>query len=481
MTVAAGFGCGSEDKGTPTCELTSAPLSTLKITVDGTRILDAQGREIILRGVNTGGRSKFPPFFPFPFQESGLPEQASAPPFEDALDLYLDRVESWGHNVLRLPFTWEAVEPTEAAYDATYLGRYTAVVDGAAARGLRVIVDFHQDVFARPYCGDGFPLWTLEQPVPDPPANCENWFMGYMTNDDVKNAFDRLWSNTDGLMDKLKDMWRHVASELWPRDNVIGFEIINEPGAGTAQEDVWAPTVLTPFYSEMVTVIKENAPDAPIFFDSTGTSALDAQTALERPTGEGLVFAPHYYDSEVIMFGTWSGLTTVLEPIGRWRAKADGWGIPVLLGEFGIRPHTDNAAQYVRLNFDALDEHLMHGAIWEYSSTVDDWNNENMSLVDGDGQERETVVEIIRAYPAAVAGRITSFFYDAENRSGTLTFEAQADGLTEIAAPTRLYPDGATVRVTGVDACWAYDIAAQRLLVQTKEAGTATVTFSPTD
>ena len=94
----------------------------------------------------------------------------------------LDPLPGWGVNVLRLLFTWEAYEPSPGTYDDAYLSYYEGVVDAAAARGLWVVVDFHQDAFSRASiggCGEGFPQWavppTVTPAAPDNGADCANW------------------------------------------------------------------------------------------------------------------------------------------------------------------------------------------------------------------------------------------------------------------------------------------------------------------
>jgi len=452
--------------------------TTLRLTLDGTKLRDENGREVLLRGVNAGGRSKLFPFFPFPFAESGHPDQAVAPPFETAAAEYFDRIASWGHNVVRLPFTWEAVESERGNYDTQFLDRYRRLCELCQERGLRVIVDLHQDVFARPYCGDGFPLWACPAPVPEAPEDCSDWFMSYLSGEtEAATAFDRFWSNADGLRDALGAMWSEVAGRMWGVDAVIGFEILNEPHRGNADESTWGETVLPAFYEELANVIRAAAPGALVFFDSTGVDAVNASTRVHRPTGDHFVFAPHFYSISAFVEGFDHDPAAVLGGLGRWADHRSTWNLPVLIGEFGIKPTADESNVYYRAHWDALDAHLLHATLWEYSSTTDDWNDEAMSIFSPDGEETVGVTEAIRAYPRAVAGELVSFYYDADTRAGELVFEAVADGVTELVAPARLYPDGVSARVTGIDGCATSTAGVVYVIAAT--AGTATVTFEP--
>ena len=469
----------TDDTAVAACAATRPDLPTRRLDVEGMLLVDAVDREVLLRGVNAGGRSKLAPFFPFPFAESGHPLQSDAPAFDDAVGVYFDRVAAWGHDVVRLPFSWEALEPTRGTWDEAWLDRYEAMIEAAGARGLRVIVDFHQDVFARPYCGDGFPVWACPEPVPETPADCSSWFLGYFQDDHQKAAFDNFWANGDGLRDDFLVMWEHMVARTWPHDHVIGFEIINEPGNGSADEAEWAPDVLTPFYEEVGAAIRGWAPGALVFFDGTGIDAVTQETEVELPAGDGFVFAPHFYDGNVFLGGEIGGVEYVEEGLGKWAALRDAWGVPALVGEFGIRSDHPSAADYVRFNFDYLDAYGLHGTLWEYSTTADDWNQEAMSVISPAGEETVVVDAMVRAYPMAVAGRVTAWSYDALERAGELVYEARADGVTEIAAPARLYGAGVEATLTGVEGCWAWDAEAGVLVVRTLEAGTATVGLEP--
>jgi hypothetical protein len=127
--------------------------------------------------------------------------------------------------------------------------------------------------------------------------------------------------------------------------------------------------------------------------------------------------------------------------------------VPVLVGEFGIKPAFADATGYARACYAAFDHHLLHATQWEYSTTVDDWNGEAMSITGAGGDESALVPVLVRAYPRAVAGAMASFQFDPATREGELVYQATAGGVTEIVAPVRLYPDGVSARLRGVGGC----------------------------
>jgi len=269
-----------------------------------------------------------------------------------------------------------------------------------------------------------------------------------------------------------------VAARLWPVDGVIGFDVMNEPHYGTAEPDAWSRDVLRPFFERLAVVLREEAPQALIFFEPSGVDAADRVTALEPPAGGGFVFAPHYYAATVFLLGPDAATYDTDADLASWVEQTAGWGVPLLLGEFGSKTGTAGGARYLRANFDSLDRYLFHGTAWDYSTARDDWNAEGYSVTRYGGEETPSVAALVRAYPRAVAGRITSFVFDADTRRGTLSFAA-APGVTELAAPTRLYPGGVDASLEGVGGRAAWDAEHGLLLVQTTGAGAATVSFAP--
>jgi endoglycosylceramidase len=455
------------------------PSPSLRVAVDGRALRDAAGRELLLRGINCGGRSKLSPFLPFEFRESGLPAQAAAPVFAEALARYVERVRGWGLNVVRLPWIWEALEPERGSIDELYLERYLATARAFSRRGIRVVVDFHQDVFARPYCGDGFPLWACPQPAPETPKDCTQWYSGYLSSPAVRAAFDRFWRNEDGVQDAFVAAWQRVAAAAWRIDGVIGFDLINEPFNGSAPAATWYRETLRPFYARLASALHAVAPGALLLVEPTALDGPAAETKLELPAAAGLVLAPHYYNPLVFLYREWTGSMDLAQPIGSWAGYGAAFGVPVFVGEFGVARSVKGGGEYLRALYAALDRFALHGTQWEISESALDWNDEGYNVLEADGRERPSVASLLRAYPRAVAGKLASFAFDPATRSGELEFAATAGGVTEVAAPARLYPDGATATIEGVPGSATWDAAREVIVVEIWSAGNARLRFRP--
>jgi Glycoside hydrolase family 5 C-terminal domain/Cellulase (glycosyl hydrolase family 5) len=124
------------------------------IRVEGERFVDAEGRTLLLRGVNLGGSSKLP--------KAGASFVGRPFPLDEA-DAHFERLARWGLTTVRLVAPWEALEHQgPRQYDAAWLEHLEAVIASAGEHGLSVFVDFHQDVWSRFTGGDGAPRWTLE-------------------------------------------------------------------------------------------------------------------------------------------------------------------------------------------------------------------------------------------------------------------------------------------------------------------------------
>jgi endoglycosylceramidase len=62
-------------------------------------------------------------------------------------------------NSIRLAVYWAALEPERGVYNHTYLDVIESIVTTCQQKGIYVLLEFHQDVLASQFCGQGAPLW----------------------------------------------------------------------------------------------------------------------------------------------------------------------------------------------------------------------------------------------------------------------------------------------------------------------------------
>src|SRR5205085_8209759 len=112
---------------------------------NGRWFTDASGRVVIFHGVNMV--MKVPPY------------QPSAMGFGDD-DAALLAHE--GFNTVRLGLILKGLEPKPGVFNDAYLNAYLATVRTLGAHGIKVLVDFHQDLFNERFSGEGLPDWMVQ-------------------------------------------------------------------------------------------------------------------------------------------------------------------------------------------------------------------------------------------------------------------------------------------------------------------------------
>ena len=243
----------------------------------GTCFIDANGRQIILRGLNLGGDSKVPwpnggTQYPDDFANHREVSFTGRPFLRCDADQHFKRIKGWGFNCLRLLTTWEAVEHAgPGQYDTHYLDHLQDICRMAGEHGLYVFIDFHQDVWSRMSGGDGAPGWTFEAVGLDftrfDAANAAHVMQhrfDYQQSPDVQAAYPSMsWASnyrmpanaimwtlfwgskhitpeflidglaaSDYLQSHLLGAMAQVAQRVASMPHVIGFDSLNEPGLG---------------------------------------------------------------------------------------------------------------------------------------------------------------------------------------------------------------------------------------------------------
>lgn len=108
--------------------------------------IDNYGRIRIFHGVNAV--YKISPWIPI---TEGFDKDNSLSDIDASI------IKSWGMNIIRLGIMWPGVEPVKGYYNTTYLDEIEKIVDIMAKKDIYVLVDFHQDLWHRKFCGEGVP------------------------------------------------------------------------------------------------------------------------------------------------------------------------------------------------------------------------------------------------------------------------------------------------------------------------------------
>ncbi|GAC1474651.1 MAG: cellulase family glycosylhydrolase [Isosphaeraceae bacterium] len=417
------------------------------LRVTGRHFTDQAGRVVFLRGVNVSGGAKVPPFLP-------VRDHAS-----------LDRLVPLGFNVIRLVFIWEAFEPAPGCYDQDYLARMRGIAEAAWARGLHVIVDIHQDGFARCLsqgCGDGFPLWAISARAravpPDNGPECARWPILMATDPGMHRSFSDFYADVAGVRTRYLLMLRRVAMAFGEIPGVIGYDLLNEPWGNERRE-------LGPLLHDAALVLRDQDPSAILFIEGHVTTNFGLQTRLRRPEFDNFAYAPHYYKPTTILRNRWSGRTLMIDhAFANMEAKAREWDVPLFVSEFGVPAQATRANDYVSYLYDRLDAALASGAQWNDTPSwnpreKDGWNGEDFSILDQNGQPRNNAPS--RPYPRAVAGQPLHFQYQRRSpplQGSMLEFvwvHRPEQGATELFVPNSLFPSDAVLMVEAPGAkCW---------------------------
>jgi endoglycosylceramidase len=128
-------------------------LSRIQVDPNSQHFVDEYGRVRIFHGVNVV--YKLPPF---------LPNLTDFDPQNSLTEDDLNNLHKWGFNVIRFYTAWMGVNPTsENDINQDYLSQLSTAVQMMENKGIYALLDCHQDVFSRYFCGEGVPDWVAKQ------------------------------------------------------------------------------------------------------------------------------------------------------------------------------------------------------------------------------------------------------------------------------------------------------------------------------
>jgi endoglycosylceramidase len=401
------------------------------VTVGKGFLRDAQGRALILRGANVSGKAKEPPYFDF----HGPADFARMRP-------------DWGMNGIRFLVLWSAVEPTEGQYDDAYLDAVAQRIGWAQDAGLYVVLDMHQDVFGIGFQsggGDGAPLWACDAQSYATFQPTNPWFFENLSSQ-VSGCYDGFWQS-DELQSHYAEAWRRVAERLVGYDNVIGFDVMNEPYWGSYEISHFEQDRLEPFYERVVPVVRSAAPAWIAFIEPSSSRNLGGTSSLTPPSFGNYVYAPHSYDRNAESGDGFDPADApgIVSNVAALAQEAQALGGALWVGEYGGSQDESGIVAYMTAQYDAAGAVAASTMYWDYTMG-------GYGLLAPDGTEAQPLVDtLVRPYPELVAGTPVSYAFDAGSSTFSFTFHPDRGiaGPTVVEVPARVYPAGYTIACDG--------------------------------
>lgn len=415
-------------------------------------VTDADGRSLLLRGLNVSSSAKDDPLrMPWVTQED------------------LVRLRQWGFNAVRFLVFWDAIEPQPGQYDREYLARVRERVDWCARAGLMVVLDMHQDVFGKfafdgkPLGFNGAPAWAARTDGL-PHQIVQPWALTYL-QPGVRRAFDNFWKAEGPHADVQEHyvaMWREVAAYFHDHPGVIGYDLMNEPFAGSAAAGQWGPlrvgdpersrmfeeTLLTSFYQRLIDSIRTVDAEKWIFFEplalpaNNGGPSYVGKLTDPRRGRPRLVYAPHFYafEPEVNNFFDPSVTPEMDSWHGQRRAELLSRGEPLVVGEFGLPWSAGgDPLGYLAKALTVFDDVASGWFYWSYDPG-------SWGPVTGDARTETPLLPVlVQPYARSVAGRPLRYRFDRETRRYEIEFvdDPALSVPTEVFVPaSRVYPQG---------------------------------------
>ena len=463
-------------------------------------IADRAGRERIIRGVNLatlGSKTSNVPIDVDLYVKGKCPSNDNEwyqPPIceEDVAG-----VKHSGFDAVRLLVHWSQLEPSPGKYDDAYIRRMQQILSWAERYSLDVLIDFHQDNFAKKstFCcaDDGAPAWAWL--VNDTKlTEAEKIEIGFLKKfipqldwSGAEVAFQAFWTNVRvpetgiGLQVHYIQAVAALVRATANSSAVIGYELMNEPLPGL---DInlfhFASSYLYPFYARIiqaVTGVRDGKPSCPCNVTQSNEGGLSAlcrgvnspvsstcsypdlgintdKLILYEPTAvrnqldvsvqrsepftaySNIVYAPHTYTQS---FTLWKKEPFFIA-LDTAAMEAAAMKSALMVTEFG-------GSQVAELNSicDEQEKHLASTMHWVWKQNGGGgWGLHSATAGINFTMRMDRLRAVSRIRPRAVAGRLLSFHHyeggfwmkgSCENATTSSTFEYNSSHSTEIYIP----------------------------------------------
>ena len=270
------------------------------------RIVDDQGRDVLLRGANVNSLGEY---------WQGVPSIPTTIPLTEA---DWSEMAAHGFSVIRLLISWSKVEPTRGVFDQGYLDQVDGYVRAAAAHGIYSVIDMHQDAYTatistadpstcpagtHPAKGwDGAPAWAT---LTDGLSTCVTGDRN--SSPAVTRAWNNFYDDVDGIRGEFAAAWGAVAARFAGRPEVAGYDLLNEPEVSRPSADLQGP------YDDLLRTVglairsaEAGAPFAHLLIAEPAIPAADPSRGLVIPDvgaiglgTKGIVASVHNYAESI--------------------------------------------------------------------------------------------------------------------------------------------------------------------------------------
>jgi len=332
---------------------------------EGKKIVDENGKTVVLRGVNFGSWLLNEIWMTHTYgvgddkgMRDTLESRFGKSGLENLLRVYrdsyirtwdFDNVRSLGMNCIRLPFFYKILE--EDSNPGVYLDRSWELLDFAisncAARNIYCIIDMH-----------GAP--------------------GGQNSDHTcgQTGVNQLYSSTD-FQNRMVDMWSAIADRYKNEPAVAAFDLLNEPWGDFLKGNVPDYNVWTGLYGRAYSAIRKVDPQHIIILaNRCPWCGVDELPFPSQMGWSNIVYEFHPYDFANNDFDSHKALVDgSIRSFGPFQSDRD---VPVLVGEFHPQAGIQSWAYYLR-HFNAYG---LNWTIWSYKchQNMGDWGIRRTSV-----------------------------------------------------------------------------------------------------
>lgn len=322
------------------------------ISVQGSRLIDPAGDEVVLTGYGLGGWMNMENFITgFPGTESlqrkalrrALGEEGYRRFFDRFLDDFFGPddaryLASLGMNTLRVPLNYRHFESDDRPFEIVEEGfaPLDRLIRRCAEHGIRTVLDLH----------------AL------PGAQNQHW------HSDNPTHWAQFWNHRH-FQDRVVHLWEAIATRYADRPEIAGYNPVNEPADASGE-------VIGPFYRRLERAIRAIDRRHVLFLDGNRYST--DFSVFSEPFDNTVYSAHDYALPGIAREGVYPGTTrgeffdraAVERTFLRRTEFMRRTGTPIWIGEFGpiFTGDADRDAERYRLLADQLDVYRDHGASW---------------------------------------------------------------------------------------------------------------------